>query len=156
MTETDKTELDAKATEPTSEEIGEVTAEKEGEGEAPVIIREEREESATDYAEIVRADIKALSSEFPELKDLSDISELDNPLRYGALRDLGLTPAEAYLATTKRRRTTDNRAHLERAVPRGASVPLGAMSERELSEARDIFSDISDAEIKRLYRKVTR
>ena len=108
-----------------------------------------------DYAKIVKEDIRTLSLEFPELKHLTDISELDNPLRYGALRDLGLTPQEAYLATSRRRRVQDNRAHLERTVPRGASAPPGAMSDKELCEARAIFSDITDAEIKRLYKKVT-
>ena len=109
-----------------------------------------------DYAALARDDVKILSEEFLELEGLNDITELENPLRYAALRDLGLTPAEAYLATTRRKKERDNRAHLERSVPRRASIPNGVMSERELSEAREIFSGISDAEIKRLYKKVTR
>lgn len=112
-------------------------------------------EAEADYAKIVREDIAALSAEFPELKGLSDITELENPLRYAALRDLGLTPAEAYLATSKRQRARDNRSHLYGA-PIINSKRSGAVPETEMVAAREIFSDMSDAEIRRLYKKVTR
>ena len=107
-----------------------------------------------DYANLVREDVMALRAEFSELSSLTDVTELDNPLRYAALRDLGLSPREAYLATaTKQRSRTDNRAHLYSTPPRavgGASMP-----EAELSAAREIFGDLSDAEIRKLYKKVT-
>ena len=110
---------------------------------------------AKDYAAIVRADIEELSSEFSELRNLRDITELENPLRYAALRDLGLSAAEAYLATTKNRRKADNRSHLF-AMPMVSSSGSGIMSERELEAAREIFTDISDAQIRKLYKKVTK
>ena len=72
------------------------------------------ESEEIDYAALAKEDVKILSEEFSELEGLSDITELENPLRYAALRDLGLTPTEAYLATTRRKRERDNRAHLER------------------------------------------
>ena len=108
------------------------------------------------YEEIVKADIESLRTEFSELSTLKDITELENPLRYAALRDLGLTPAEAYLATTRHIRRIDNRSHLNTAVPRMAAIPRGFMPEHELEAARELFSDMSDAEIKRLYKKVTK
>ena len=120
------------------------------EGESPDI-----EEAEIDYAELVREDLRALKGAFPELATLRDISELENPLRYAALRDLGLSCEEAYLATTKRRVISDNRSHLLGGVPRAAKSPRGTMSDRELSGAREIFSDLSDAEIRNLYKKVT-
>ena len=95
-------------------------------------------------------------NEFPELSSLTNIAELHNPLRYAALRDLGLSPSEAYLATAKRARKQDNRAHLESSVPKRAAVPLGSISEQELNEYRELFGNISDSEIKKLYKKVTR
>ena len=55
-----------------------------------------------DYDEVIAKDLEILRSEFPELSGLSDITQLDNPIRYAALRDIGLDPTEAYLATTKR------------------------------------------------------
>ena len=108
-----------------------------------------------DYAAIVKADIEELSSEFGELKDLCDITELENPLRYAALRDLGLSPAEAYLATTKNRKKTDNRSHLF-GMPMVSASHSGSMPDKELEAAREIFTDISDAQIRKLYKKVTR
>ncbi len=110
-----------------------------------------------DYESIIREDIRTLRESFPELSALSDISELENPTRYGALRDLGLSPEEAYRATTKRRAARhDNRAHLQSSVPRPATSPQESISYNELMAAREIFGNISDAEIQRLYKKVTR
>ena len=91
----------------------------------------------------------------PELSELGDISELNNPLRYAALRDLGLSPAEAYLATAKRSPRRDNRSHLS-AIRTVSYAPQGSMSESELIAAREIFTDISDAEIRKLYKKVNK
>ena len=107
-----------------------------------------------DYESIIKEDIEFLRSAFPELSALSDITELDNPLRYAALRDLGLSAEEAYLATQRRKRA-DTRAHLFGAVPKAASSPTGTMSQRDLEGAREIFSGLSDSEIQRLYRKVS-
>ena len=119
---------------------------------------EEKSESTdtpTDYAEVAKSDLAALKAEFPELCEISDISELNNPLRYAALRDLGLSAAEAYLATAKRSPRRDNRSHLS-AMKTVSYAPHGSMSESELMAAREIFSDISDAEIRKLYKKVNK
>ena len=117
----------------------------------------ESEEKTTgpNYEDIAREDIVSLREEFDELADISDLTELDNPLRYAALRDLGLSPREAYLATQNTRQKSDNRSHLYRS-PRVSSQGAGVMPERELEMAREIFSDISDSEIRNLYRKVTK
>ena len=121
------------------------------------ISAEERDESASsvDYAAVIKADIEELSAEFSELRELRDITELENPLRYAALRDLGLTAAEAYLATTKNRHKRDNRSHLF-SMPMVSSSPSVSMPDRDLEAAREIFTDISDAQIRKLYKKVTR
>lgn len=117
---------------------------------------ETEEVCGTDYDEMARQDIIALKAEFPELLALGDITELDNPLRYAALRDLGLTPREAYLATSKRTVRQDSRSHLSAAAPKSAGSPGGAMSRRELEGARELFADMSDTDIQKLYRKVTK
>ena len=119
-----------------------------------VVTEEADTDSSVDFAKIVVEDIKALKEEFSELSELSDICELDNPLRYAALRDLGLSPAEAYLASSKRHKK-DNRSHL--VATRSVSVSQsGSMSDAELSMAREIFGGISDTEIRKLYKKVTK
>ena len=112
------------------------------------------EVTTTDYAELAKSDAEYLREHFAELSDIKDISELENPIRYAALRDLGLTPEEAYLATAKRRRQ-DNRAHLYTSVPRHTASPTSGISERELIEARELFPGTSDAQIRKLYKKVT-
>lgn len=112
------------------------------------------EETAVDYEELIENDLSVLRAEFPELKNIKSITDLDNPIRYAALRDLGLDAAEAYMATAKRSRQ-DNRAHLRAAYGKNVSTPYGTMSHRELNEARELFTDLSDLEIQRLYRKVT-
>ena len=111
-------------------------------------------EDALDYAAVVEEDIRILKEEFHELAYLSDITELNDPLRYAALRDLGLTPAEAYLATAKRQKK-DNRSHLI-ATRTLSTARVGSMTDAELSAAREIFSGVSDAEIRKLYRRVTK
>jgi len=114
----------------------------------------EDEKAAVDYAAVAREDVIALASEFPELATLKDITELNNPMRYAALRDLGLTPAEAYLATRVREKR-DNRSHLY--AMRGISSSHSQiMSESELMAARELFEGVSDAQIRKLYKRVTK
>ena len=108
-----------------------------------------------DYNEIAAEDLSMLKRSFPELKNLRDITELQNPIRYAALRDLGLTAEEAYLATNRRTSSYDNRAHLTPSVPGSASVNR-EMSRNDYDMACEIFSELSDAEIRKLYRKVTK
>ena len=106
-------------------------------------------------SDLMGEDVTHLRSVFPELQQLEDVSELNNSARYSELRSLGLTPEEAYLATKKREAVYDNRSHLVSAVPAAAHSPRG-MSGRELGVARELFSDLSDSEIQKLYQKVTR
>ena len=111
---------------------------------------------ATDYDALAEADMKELKSLFPELHSADSIASLPNPVRYAALRDLGLSPREAYLATSEPQRRYDNRSHLTSVVPHGAGGGASVMSARELDEARALFSGLSDREIRRLYKKVTK
>jgi hypothetical protein len=113
---------------------------------------EAEEDDTTDYAVLAMRDLAELAEIFPEVRAKRSITELSNPLRYAALRDLGLTPKEAYLATEDRR-VVDNRAHLTSRVP--SSARAGAsLSGRELDMARELFSGLTEREIQRLYKKV--
>ncbi len=105
--------------------------------------------------EALEGDADELRARFPELSGIERIDELKSYKRYSELRALGLTPEEAYLATARRNAVHDNRSHITSAVPRAASSPRG-MSRRELGIARELFSDLSDSEIQRLYQKVTK
>ena len=123
------------------------------EADTPDTKEEDEKEDEVDYEALMKSDLIALKREFKELMYLNDISQLENPLRYGALRDLGLTPAEAYLASCGTKRS-DNRSHLYSSVPKRTQAPGTVMSESELNMARELFPNVSDAEIRRLYKKV--
>lgn len=113
-------------------------------------------EVSVDAGSAIDADLEELRSQFGELSAIESITELKNPTRYAALREMGLSVSEAYLATTPRVSAPDNRAHLTSGVPKAVRNPLGAMTRAELVEAREIFSDMDDSEIQKLYQKVTR
>lgn len=115
-------------------------------------------DETVDYGELERRDLSELKASFPELSELESITELKNPLRYGALRDLGLSPIEAYLASegVSRRSRYNNRSHLLGSVPAESYGNYIGMTRAELDNAKEIFGDLSDSEIQRLYKKVTR
>ena len=135
----------------------------ENENTEPEIIAEDEpveafeepvDEADNENPEELSEDIEELKKDFPEL-DISSITELDNPTRYAALRQLGLSVREAYLATAKRTVKSDSRAHLTDSYPRSAKAPVSTMTRSELREARELFSDLSDSQINQLYKKVT-
>lgn len=116
----------------------------------------EQESAAIDYEELARRDMEELTSIFPHLSGKKSIVELDNPLRYAALRDLGLSPKEAFLATSEKGVRYDTRSHLKVGMPKAAGSPAGAISHSELSAARELFDGLSDREIQSLYKRVTK
>ena len=146
------TENDAECTPPEdgSEEVAEPGEEEPSQSE--------ENETRIDYEALAREDVSSLKREFAELSALSSILELDNPTRYGELRDLGLSPREAYLATRTRGKEKtvvyDNRSHLRSAIPKSHGGGIDTMGIGELREARELFAGMSDAEIIRLYKKV--
>jgi hypothetical protein len=109
------------------------------------------------FEELIASDLSELRGLFPELREIESITELENPTRYAALRDLGLSPEEAYKATaTALPRGRDNRAHLSPAAPGRRASASADIPFRDMQVARSIFGDLSDSEIRKLYRKVTR
>lgn len=137
-----------------TDEVGDNVTVADDASETEAHATEDNSADKIDYASLIAEDIAALKAEFPELVGITDITELNNPLRYAALRDLGLSPAEAYMATAKRR-TQDTRSHLKSAHGKGASASVTMMSQLELRTARDLFPGMSDSEIQRLYKRVT-
>ena len=124
---------------------------------------EPREEFSEEAAEIrdtspeTDADeLDELLGEFPELSALESIEDMRGFSRYRELCDMGLTPREAYLATAPRRDTSSGKSHLLGAPIAKSAVSAHGISRGELMAAREIFGELSDAEIRRLYRKVTK
>lgn len=111
------------------------------------------EEDITDEAPFdMREDIRLLKEEFPELWDLASADELQNKEKYLRFRGLGLTPAEAYMASggirVKERPRPTSPLSVKR---RDEGIP-----DRQLRMARELFSEMSDTEIQALYRRVTK
>ncbi len=124
------------------------------EGESPV--PDFPDTDVTPEAFDVGAELSLLSSHFPSVLG-KGLSELVNEKRYEELRTLGLSPEEAFLATAKKQEVRyDNRTHLRSSVPRNVTAPKSAMTPGELLEARELFGDISDEEIRSLHQRVTR
>ena len=144
---------DTAIAEANTEDMSEATA-----PEASAPDTDAHEASGTDYEALAREDLEVLRREFVHLGAMQSLAELDNPERYGELRDLGLSPREAYLATAMPKKekisTYDNRSHLRSSVPKSHGGRVDAMSMAELREARELFAGMSDSEIVRLYKKV--
>ncbi len=117
----------------------------------------EVEVEASETEDTLESDLDELSREFGELSGVGSISEIDGALRYGELRELGLSPREAYLATRpKQIKERSARAHLTPAAPSAVRRLSPTMPHKELKIARELFENLSDSEIEALYKKVTR
>jgi hypothetical protein len=147
---------DVEAEDAKSEEPNEIVTENEGDDSATDTAAPENPDTdQVDYEALIASDVATLKADFPELAGIKDITDLNNPLRYAALRDLGLSPAEAYMATAKRS-TRDNRSHLASARGKSMTADAGVMSQYELATARELFPGRSDSELQRLYKRVTK
>ena len=134
-------------------ENGEDLAESElGEQDGEVAEDEEGEDAPHDESVLMR-DLDELTAEFPELSSVARIEELLDPMRYAKLRDLGLTPREAYLATERRAARVDGRARMSGLAPRAARSPR-VMSSYAVRCIRELFDGITDDEIISLYKRV--
>lgn len=140
---------------PESTDNDDITDDGPSPSEAQKNAKTDTAEGGIDYESLIESDVAELRNEFPELKGIKNVTELNNPLRYAALRDLGLSPAEAYLATARRYKS-DTRSHLKSAHGRNAARSVSGMSYAELTAARDLFPGKNDAEIERLYKRVSK
>ena len=72
---------------------------------------------------------------------------------YDALKSLGVSNEDAYYYSYGKN-NSNGRAHLKTSVPPRVKSPSCSMSQGELDDARAIFSDMTDTEIRNLYKKV--
>lgn len=111
---------------------------------------------APDYAKMAEEDLAAIRANVPGMGRLRSLTDLPQYERFAVLREAGLTPEEAFWATSHsliKPPAYDNRSHLRSSAPRPASGSPYAMTAEELSAARDLFGDLTDAEIRTLYAK---
>ena len=116
----------------------------------------QEEVPSVDYAKMAEEDLAIIREKIPAMKHLASLTDLAQFERFATLREAGLSAEEAFWATCHSMVHAipyDNRSHLRSASPRGASGAPHAMTADEMSAARDLFSDLSDAEIRSLYAK---
>ena len=80
--------------------------------------------------------------------DEAQVTTVENPA-------LDLPEAESEEAKADVSNPASTTLHLTSSVPRAATTPHGAMTRAQLREARELFPNLDDGEIYRLYKKVT-
>lgn len=132
---------------------------------AETVAQAQRLLQRTEFEKKASADLAELHAAFPDTRQYTDIRKIPNIKRFGELRDLGLSPKEAYSAANpdsvrtqvadavKKQSLQDTKKHLRSAVPKGSKDTAPKMTKNELSQWRDIFPDLSDKEILQLYRQ---
>lgn len=142
--------LEEEGGEPSSESEEETVA-RESEGDTP----EDTAFDGTDHATRAEMDVAVLRARFPEMEGRT-LADLPSPRRYGELRELGLSPEEAYLASGARPRVrADNgKAHLSATAPRRAVGRATSMSHAEMRAASELFPGMTGRDILSLYKRV--
>ncbi len=116
----------------------------------------EEELPSPDYEAMEREDVAELHRLFPHLEGIQTLNDLPDAHRFATLREAGLTVEEAFWATSHKMAQHppyDNRSHLLSGVPRRASGNPITMTPEELGAAKDLFGDLTEAEIRRLWAK---
>ena len=128
------------------------------EGEAPTEAETQEEPSfqaeEKDYARMAEEDLAEIKRLDPSYLSLTHLSQLPFARRFASLRDLGLSVKEALAASNPRFPRENGKSHLRPSVDKGAASARGTLSGEEMRHAKELFSDLNDAEIQKLYRRV--
>lgn len=128
---------------------------------------------ASEFEKKMAADLAAVQAEYPETAKYGSVKDFPNFRRFAQMRDAGLSPEEAYIAshskeatsavarkageraaaTAKQKSLNGTKSHLRSNVPKGTKGESFTMSRRELQEYRELFPGKSDKEIAALYRQ---
>ncbi len=114
-------------------------------------------------------DIKAIHAAFPEARKYKSLHELPNKLEFGRLMDAGKSVKQAFMMSHpdiaerqldtpgKKNNLAGTKSHITSSVPKGAKDTSVNISKAEMARLRETFGDdMSDADIKALYRKVSK
>lgn len=110
---------------------------------------------------LMKDDLAALHSAFPETRKYKTMLEIPNFTRFGQLRDMGLSAKEAFSASNPdlvrssaakaAKRANNGKSHLRPVVGKSSSKGETVISSRQMREFREMFPNMSDAEIRKLY-----
>lgn len=149
-------------------EIEKLVAESKGQ-----TVEKYREEKAKKKAEKaawekrVQGDIDAIHKAYPGTKKYNHVWELPNALEFGKLMSEGKLSVTAAFAAShpdiaeahskrpvKNGNLNGTKTHITSSVPKGAKDNSTPMSKSEMESYREMFPDLSKAEIKKLYKKI--
>ena len=111
------------------------------------------------------ADLLEVQAAYPETKKYASIRDIPNFEEFGRMRDLGLSPKQAYAAAnpdgtrqaaadaTKRQSLENTKNHLKPTVSKSAKDTSVRMPRATLLEWRELFPGYSDKEIAELYKE---
>lgn len=121
------------------------------------------------FEQLAANDLAELKKSFPDLLNTDNIrkcfSTSDDFLKFGKLRDSGIDVKTAYMAVNGEKVRTaqaqavqkkvvgDGKKHITSVAPKKASDNTVVMPKALLLEWRDNFPDLTDAEIRNLYRQ---
>ena len=84
----------------------------------------------------------------------------DSTLCESAMDDLlsteETTPEEDNAGAEPQKAESNGLGHLTSSVPRSAKAPAGVLTKQQMSELREIFANMDDTQIQRLYKRVTK
>lgn len=119
----------------------------ENEGQIPTADCSSEDNNVSGDTEEVK--VNDSSSASPTEKAVSETAETTE----GKVDEVKIDVPKADKSNTAR--VDNGLSHMTSGVPRGASVPRGVMTASELNAARELFGNIDEREIMRLYKKVT-
>lgn len=121
------------------------------------------------WEEQFKKDLEDIHTEFPEAKKYTHFTQFPNARRFAELMETGRVSAvEAFklshpdeavakiVAGVKQASLNDTKAHLHSSRPKPASSGAVHISKSEMDTYRDMFPDLSDAEIRKYHAKVTK
>ena len=150
-----------------------LAAEAEGKTEEEYLRQKQERDRAAEAVKLMQqtkfnakisADLAEVQAAYPDTKAYKSVKDFPNFKEFGRLRDLGLSPKQAYIAShpdavrqnvaaaTRQQSLNDTKKHLKPAVSKASRDNTITMTKKELAECRDLFPGMSDREIMKLYR----
>ena len=159
---TDLARLAAEANNETLEEYQRKRAEQESADEAQRFMR------AAKFEQKMAADLAEVHAAYPSTRGYTSVKQLPNFSEFARLRDLGVSPKQAYIAanpdavtaaaaeSARQRSMNDGKGHLKPAVRKSSKDNSLVLSKKDMAMYRDTFPDLSDKEILALYKQANK
>ena len=159
---TDLARLAAEANNETLEEYQRKRAEQESADEALRFMR------AAKFEAKMAADLAEVHAAYPSTRGYTSVKQLPNFSEFARLRDLGVSPKQAYIAanpdavtaaaaeSARQRSMNDGKGHLKPAVRKSSKDNSLALSKKDMAMYRDAFPNLSDKEILALYKQANK